>query len=90
MNLLQMHARYLSQNPNRVLSIEGHTDSAANPDYNRRLGMQRARSVADVLIQMGIPRDQLNTVSYGQERPLQQGDSEAANALNRRVELIYR
>ena len=90
MNLLQMHARYLLQNPDRVLAVEGHTDSVASPEYNRRLGMQRARSVAEILMQMGVARDQLETRSFGQERPLQEGDSESAHALNRRVELIYR
>ena len=90
MNLLQMHAQFLQQNPQRLLTVEGHTDSVASAEYNRRLGMKRAQAVANTLMQMGIPESQINTVSYGQERPAQQGTSDAANAMNRRVELLYK
>ena len=90
MNLLQMHAQFLQQNPQKVLSVEGHTDGVASASYNRQLGLKRAQSVANTLMQMGVLQNQLNVTSYGQERPARQGGSDSDKALNRRVELIYR
>ncbi len=88
-NLLQLHAQFLKANPNAVVTIEGHTDSVAPADYNKTLGLRRAQSVADTLVDMGVSPAQIVTVSYGEERPAQPGESESANAMNRRVELAY-
>ncbi len=89
LNLLQLHAQFLKANPNAVVTVEGHTDSVAPADYNKRLGMVRAQAVADVLVNMGVSPSQVVTVSYGEERPAQSGDDESAHAMNRRVELAY-
>ncbi len=89
LNLLQLHAQFLKANPDAVVTIEGHTDSVAPADYNKRLGQRRAQAVADALVDMGISPSQIVTVSYGEERPMQPGESESANAMNRRVELAY-
>ena len=89
LNLLQLHAQFLQANPDAVVTIEGHTDAVAPADYNKRLGLRRAQSVADILIDMGISPAQIVTVSYGEERPAQPGESDSAHAANRRVELAY-
>lgn len=89
LNLLQLHAQFLKANSNAVVTVEGHTDSVAPADYNKRLGMVRAQAVADVLVNMGVSPSQIVTVSYGEERPAQSGDDESAHAMNRRVELAY-
>ena len=89
LNLLQLHAQFLKANPDAVVTLEGHTDSVAPADYNKRLGMGRAQAVADILIDMGISPSQIVTVSYGEERPAQEGDSETAHSMNRRVEIAY-
>ncbi len=89
LNLLQLHAQFLRANPNVVVTVEGHTDSVAPADYNKRLGMVRAQAVADVLTNMGVSPSQIVTVSYGEERPAQAGDDESVHAMNRRVELAY-
>lgn len=89
MRLLEAHSAYLQDNPDLIVTIEGHTDSVASREYNKRLGLQRARMVADTLERMGVSPSQMVTVSYGEERPMQQGSSERANEMNRRVELVY-
>ncbi len=89
MHLLEAHAAYLQKNPDLIVTIEGHTDSVASREYNKRLGLQRARMVADILEEMGVSPSQIVTVSYGEERPLHQGNSERAHKMNRRVELMY-
>ena len=89
MRLLETHAAYLQKNPDLIVTVEGHTDSIASREYNKRLGLQRARAVAESLEEMGVSQSQMVTVSYGEERPLERGNSERANEMNRRVELVY-
>lgn len=89
LNILQLHAQYLAANPQMTVTIEGHTDSVAPPAYNKKLGMKRAQAVAEILVNMGVSPQQIEVVSYGEERPLKSGTGEQANALNRRVELVY-
>ena len=89
LNLLQLHAQFLKANPDAVVTIEGHTDSVAPADYNKRLGLHRAQAIADVLVDLGVSPSQIVTVSYGEERPAQPGEGENAQAMNRRVELAY-
>lgn len=89
LNMLQLHAQYLAANPQMTVTVEGHTDSVAPPAYNKRLGMQRAQAVAEMLVNMGVSPQQINIVSYGEERPLKSGTGAQANALNRRVEIVY-
>ena len=89
LNLLQLHAQFLKANPDAAVTVEGHTDLVAPADYNKKLGMRRAQSVADTLVGMGVSPSQTVTVSYGEERPAQPGESESSNAMNRRVELAY-
>ena len=89
LNLLQLHAQFLKANPGAVVTVEGHTDSVASAEYNERLGLRRAETVADLLIDMGVSAPQIVTVSYGEERPANDGSDKKAQALNRRVELAY-
>ena len=89
LNILQLHAQYLMTNPQTAVTIEGHTDSVAPPSYNQKLGLKRARAVAEMLINMGVPAKQIEVVSYGEKRPLKSGKGEQVNALNRRVEIVY-
>ncbi len=69
------------------LEIEGHTDERGTTEYNLALGDRRARAVADYLIDLGVDRALIQTITYGEERPAQAGDSEAAHAANRRGEV---
>ena len=86
---LNAHAEYLSLNPNRQIIIEGHTDERGTRDYNLSLGERRGRAVADFLSASGVPAEQVEVRSYGEENPVALDHNENAWQLNRRVELLY-
>jgi len=77
----------MNKNEKITLSIEGHADERGTREYNLALGQRRSESVASYLIANGIKRNRLITKSYGEERPLSLGSSEAAWSKNRRVEI---
>jgi len=84
---LVYHAEALKANPSRRVRLEGHADERGTREYNLALGERRAQAVARYLQAQGVSANQLETISYGEERPAQQGTTEAAYAANRRVEL---
>jgi len=69
------------------IRLEGHADERGTREYNMALGERRANSVADYMAINGIARYRIETVSYGEERPVAFGQSEASYSKNRRVEL---
>lgn len=89
MSLLEAHAEYLAENPDRRVLIEGHTDERGSREYNLALGERRAQAVARVLQLNGADGRQVETLSYGEEQPAAEGSSESAWAQNRRAELVY-
>ena len=82
-----VHARNLAANPNRRVRLEGHADERGTREYNLALGERRANSIRDFMIVNGASRNQLETVSYGEERPAVRGQTEDAYRQNRRVEI---
>ena len=71
----------LENNRNLDIVLEGHAE------YNLALGQRRAESVAAYLLSTGVSRNQLKTISYGEERPAALGSNNASWAKNRRVEI---
>lgn len=69
------------------IEIEGHCDERGSTEYNLHLGERRARAVEKYLLTQGVKGGQINTISYGEERPLDMGSSEASFAKNRRAEI---
>lgn len=88
-DVVEAHARYLSDNPGASVLLEGHTDERGSREYNVALGERRADSVRNLMGLMGASGAQLRTISYGEERPAAMGHDEEAWALNRRVEIVY-
>lgn len=84
------HAKLLSADRKKKLSVEGHTDERGGREYNLALGQKRAESVAKALTLLGATDAQVEAVSFGKERPAVTGSDEAAFAKNRRVELNNR
>lgn len=78
----------LKDYPDYKLTIEGHCDERGSEEYNMALGDQRAHAAKEYLVQVGIPSDQLNTVSYGKERPACTDHDEACWQKNRRVHIV--
>jgi peptidoglycan-associated lipoprotein len=87
---LEANARYLKANPNRKVSLEGHTDERGGREYNLALGQKRAEAVRRSLAVLGVPESQMEPVSFGEEKPAVMGVDEGSYAKNRRVELSYR
>lgn len=86
---LSAHANYLSHNNTAKVTLTGHTDERGTREYNMALGERRAKSVKAYLVTNGARNDQVDTVSYGKEKPVDEGHNEAAWAENRRVEINY-
>ncbi len=87
--ILDAHAKFLSQNPNVSVLIEGHADERGTPEYNIALGERRAKAVETYLENMGVASSQLSVVSYGEEKPMVKDRTESAFAKNRRAVLVY-
>jgi peptidoglycan-associated lipoprotein len=87
--MLQQNAAFLNENTQRHVLVEGNTDNRGSREYNIALGEKRAVAVRDVLLADGVAPAQVDVVSYGEERPAVEGDSEAAWAKNRRADLAY-
>jgi len=87
--VLRAHAEYLVNSPAARLVIEGHCDERGSREYNIALGERRAGAVQRFLEAEGVSPVQLETVSYGEERPVDLGHNEEAWAKNRRGELVY-
>ncbi|MCL4315464.1 MAG: peptidoglycan-associated lipoprotein Pal [Gammaproteobacteria bacterium] len=83
------HARYLSQNPGAAVTLEGHADERGSREYNLALGERRANAVRALLMAEGAASAQIQTVSYGEEKPVAAGHDENAWGQNRRVEIVY-
>jgi len=87
--ILAAHAAHIANNPGISLVLEGHGDERGSREYNIALGERRAMSVRTLMLFLGALEDQLQTVSYGEEKPQALGHDDDAWRLNRRVELIY-
>lgn len=88
-DVLVAHAEYLSNNPNQDVRLEGHADERGSKEYNLALGERRANAVQRFLVINGVSRDQVETVSYGEEKPAVMGSEESVWSQNRRVEMIF-
>jgi hypothetical protein len=78
-----------SAHKNRKPRIEGSCDERGSREYNLALAQRRADSVKRALTLLGVPARQIQTVSFGAEKPKASGQSETAYALNRRADLVY-
>lgn len=87
--LVEAHGRYLHAHPERIVRIIGHADERGGREYNLGLGQRRAETVAQALRLFGAREAQIETLSYGEEKPVEAGHNETAWAKNRRVDLMY-
>jgi peptidoglycan-associated lipoprotein len=85
---LQASATWLRAHPEYRLLVEGHCDERGTEQYNLALGDKRAQIVKDYLGTLGVDSVRIRTVSYGEERPFDQGHDDAAWAKNRRAHLV--
>ncbi len=86
--VLAANAEYLKSIPGTMVTIEGNTDERGTNEYNLALGERRAINTRQYMINLGIPGDNIRTLSYGEERPLFMGHDEDAYSMNRRADFI--
>ena len=86
--ILAKKANWLRENPNAKVTIEGHCDNRGTNEYNLALGEGRAQSAKAFLTDLGIDSSKLNTISYGEERPIDSDQTENAWARNRRGHFV--
>jgi peptidoglycan-associated lipoprotein len=80
----------LKANPQFAVTIEGHADERGTPEYNLALGEQRAQAVKAYLVALGVDATRIDTISYGEQRPIDAAKDELAWAINRRVHFLVR
>ncbi len=88
--IIQAHAKYLADNPERKVRVEGNTDERGSSEYNLALGQRRANGVKKMLILGGADANQVEAVSFGEEKPRATAHNESAWAQNRRTDIVYR
>jgi peptidoglycan-associated lipoprotein len=88
-SVLDAHAAFLRARTTISVTIEGHTDARGTPEYNIALGERRGQSVQKYLENLGVAAGQMSVVSYGEEKPVDAGNTEEAFAKNRRAVLVY-
>jgi peptidoglycan-associated lipoprotein len=87
--ILNAHVEYLKTNPSVRIIIEGHADQRGSREYNLSLGQKRAIAIKKYLNLGGISDNQIETISFGKEKPIDSNQNETAWALNRRTEFVY-
>lgn len=88
--LLKEKADWLKEYSSVSISIEGHCDERGTTEYNLALGERRASAAKAYLVDLGISGSRLNTISYGEEKPLDMGNNETAWAKNRRAHCVIK
>jgi len=86
--ILKKHAEWLGKNKDVMIVVEGHCDERGTTEYNLALGERRASAAARFLVDMGIDARRIQTISYGEELPLDPGHNEEAWAKNRRAHFV--
>jgi peptidoglycan-associated lipoprotein len=87
--VVEAHAKFLQANRNAKVALQGHTDERGTREYNIALGQRRADAVRKMMVLLGATEVQIETVSFGKEKPRNPASHEAAWAENRRVEIVY-
>lgn len=86
---VETHAKYLTANKGRKITIQGNTDERGGSEYNLALGQKRAEAVRKSLALMGVSDSQMEAVSFGKEKPKAAGHDEASWTENRRADIAY-
>lgn len=78
----------LQSEPDKLIRIEGHTDSVGSAETNLRISEQRANSVRDALVGLGVSPDRITVLGLGEDFPIDSNDTAEGRARNRRVDVI--
>ncbi len=87
--LIENHAKYLAAHPQTKVVLQGNTDERGTHEYNLALGQRRAAAVKNALNVQGVSDQQIETISYGEERSKQNCGEEDCFQHDRRVDVVY-
>jgi peptidoglycan-associated lipoprotein len=87
--IVTAHARYLQQHPGTKMRIEGNADERGSREYNLALGQRRSDAVKEMMRILGAKADQVETVSFGEEKPRCTESAESCWSQNRRADIVY-
>ena len=87
--MIEAHAAYLKSKHDAHVTLQGNTDERGSREYNLALGQKRAEAVRKSLAVLGVSDSQMEAVSFGEEKPRNEGHTEAAYAENRRTDIVY-
>ncbi len=87
---IKAHGAYLASHPEQKIRVEGNTDERGSSEYNLALGQRRANNTKKALVLAGAKTNQIEAISYGEEKPLAAGHDEASWAQNRRTDINYK
>ena len=87
--LIQAHSRYPTDQRDPRIRIEGNCDERGSREYNLALGQRRAEAVKKVMTVLGVADPRIETVSFGEEKPVAAGHEETAWSQNRRADIKY-
>jgi len=87
---IEAHGAYLAGHLNKNIRVEGNTDERGSSEYNLALGQRRANNTKKALVLAGSKPEQIEAISYGEEKPLAAGHDEASWAQNRRADINYK
>ncbi len=88
-SLVTAHAKFLTENRQFKILIQGNTDERGSREYNLSLGQKRADGVKQMMVLLGVREDQIESVSLGEEKPRTEGHDESSWADNRRADILY-
>jgi outer membrane protein OmpA-like peptidoglycan-associated protein len=80
-------AKVLTEYPDTLIRVEGHTDSRGSDEYNMDLSKRRANAVKNLIVQRGVSENRIEVVGFGKTTPIATNETEAGRAKNRRVEI---
>lgn len=86
--ILKGNANWIKNNSKVTIQIEGHCDDRGSVEYNLALGERRAKAVKDYMTSLGVDGKRITVISFGKEKPLEVGDSEAVYSKNRRANFV--
>lgn len=88
--IIEAHAAYLAQHRDKQIVIEGNTDELGSREYNLALGQKRADAVRRAMSTLGVDDGQMESISFGEEKPRVHGTDESSLSQNRRADIQYR
>ena len=87
--IVEAHAKFLREHKDLRIRVEGNCDERGSREYNLALGQRRADAIKRAMTLLGVPAKQIETVSFGAEKPNMPGSIEEAWAENRRSDIVY-